>query len=284
MVGTKARGRRAVSGAAAGTTAPARAAAGNAGDVLDRVGRIGVAGLGVLYLLLGWVAAQVALGGGEESADNTGALRELAGNTAGKGLLWLLVVAFAAYALWQATEAATGFRHRSGSDRTKKRVVAGVKAVFGAALALSSLRIVTGSGQESSSDQQADLTARVLEAPGGPVLVVVAGLAVIALAGYFAYRGWTKKFLEKLDGPVDHRLERLGQAGYLARSVAFGVLGALVVVAGVQHDPQESRGLDAALTTLAQQPFGTVLLLAVALGFAAYGVYSLLTARRHKEG
>ena len=271
---------------AAGTAAArGRQAAGwLEGDTVTKVGRFGVAGLGVLYLLLAFIAAQVALGGSGESADNTGALQQLAGNGFGKVVLGLLVVAFAGYAIWQAFEAAAGFGHRTGSDRTKKRVVAGVKAAFGAALAVSSVRILTGGGQQSSSQQQADLTGKVLQAPGGQVVVVAAGVAIVAFAGYLAYKGWTKSFLDKLDGPVDDRLERLGQAGYVARGVAFGVLGVLVVIAGVQADPSQARGLDAALKTIAGQPYGKFLLLAVALGLACYGAFKLITARRHREG
>lgn len=254
------------------------------GDAVTKVGRFGVAGLGVVYLLMAWLAAQIAFGRSGQSADNTGALKELAGNGAGKALLVVLAVAFAAYALWQAFEAVAGFQHHQGRKRTTKRVAAAVKALIGVALAVTSARLASGGGQKSSSEQQADLTARILEAPGGRILVVVIGLAIVAFSAYLAYRGVTKQFLEKLQGTPSRRVQQLGVAGYTARGVAFGVLGILVVVAGVQSDPQEARGLDAALKTLSEQPFGTILLLAVALGLAAFGIYELVTARQAREG
>jgi hypothetical protein len=79
-------------------------------------------------------------------------------------------------------------------------------------------------------------------------------------------------------------VELLGVAGYLARAVVFGVLGVLVVVAGFRDEASRARGLDAALKTLAGQPYGTALLLAVAAGLAAFGVYELITARHAREG
>jgi hypothetical protein len=254
------------------------------GDLVTKVGRFGVAGLGVVYLLLAWLAAQVAFGSSDQSADNTGALKELAGNGAGKFLLGVLAVAFAVYALWQLFEALSGFHHYQGRKRTTKRVGAVVKALIGAALAVTSARLLAGSGQKDASDQQADLTARLLEAPAGRVLVVLVGLGIVAFSAYLVYRGVTKGFLEKLQGTPDKRVQQLGVAGYVARGVAFGVLGVLVVVAGVQSDADEARGLDAALKTLAEQPFGTVLLLIVALGLAAFGVYELMTAKQAREG
>jgi hypothetical protein len=264
-------------------------AAGNVdSDLLLKVGRVGVVGLGVVYLLLAFIAAQVALGGGSggESADNTGALQQLSGNAFGKIVLGILVVGFAAYAIWQWFEAATGF-HRyegDGNKRTVKRVFAVIKGLIGAGLGISSFRILTSGSQQSSSDKQADLTAKLMEAPAGRYLVMLVGLVIIAYAANLVVRGVKKKFLEKLEGYPGKRIEQLGVAGYVARGIAFGVLGILVVVAGIQSDPEEARGLDAALKTLAEQPFGTVLLLLVALGFAAYGVYELLTARRAREG
>jgi hypothetical protein len=254
------------------------------GDTVTKVGRFGVAGLGVVYLLLAWICAQLALGGSDQSADNTGALKELAGNGLGKVLLGVLVVAFAAYAVWQLFEAASGFHHYTGKKRTAKRAAAVVKALIGAALAYTSARLVAGSGQENSSDQQQDLTARLLAEPGGQALVVAIGVAIVAFSGYLGYRGWTREFLEKLDGRPDHRIELLGVAGYIARAVVFGILGVLVVVAGLREEAERANGLDGALKTLLEQPFGTALLLLVALGLAAFGVYELLTARQAREG
>lgn len=255
------------------------------GDTVTKVGRFGVAGLGVVYLLLAWICGQLALGGGSgQSADNTGALKELAQNGLGKVLLGVLVVAFAAYALWQLYQAAAGFHHYTGKKRTAKRVAAVVKAAIGAALGYTSARLVAGSGQENSSDQQQDLTARLLAEPGGQALVVLIGVAIVAFSGYLAYRGWTRQFLEKLAGRPDHRVELLGVAGYIARAVVFGILGVLVVVAGLREEAERANGLDGALKTLLEQPFGTALLLLVALGLAAFGVYQLLTARQAREG
>jgi len=76
---------------------------------------------------------------------------------------------------------------------------------------------------------------------------------------------------------------RLGQAGYSAKGVAFGIVGVLVIIAAVTYDPDKSRGLDAALTTLAGQPYGRWLLSALALGIGCYGLYCFVWARYPRD-
>jgi hypothetical protein len=248
------------------------------------LGQVGVAAIGIVYLLLAWIALQVAFGGSDQTADNTGALREIAEKPFGKVLLGVMAIGLFFYAVWQFVEAAIGFEEKDGNEKIFKRVSAGAKGLFGAALGVQSLRLATGGSSGSSSQKQTDWTAKLLELPAGRVLVVIVGLAVIALSGYLVYKGVKKKFLEKLEGGADQKLVRLGQVGWIARGVAFGVLGILIVVAGVTADPEKSGGLDAALKTLASQPFGKWILIAVALGLAAYGVFQLMTARHRREG
>ena len=76
----------------------------------------------------------------------------------------------------------------------------------------------------------------------------------------------------------------LGTLGYVAKGVAFAIVGALLVDAAVTDDPQKSTGLDAALRTLAHEPFGEFLLIVVGVGIAAFGVYCFFQARYRKVG
>lgn len=268
----------------------AKQAANKAADAAESpwvqtLGKVGVAAIGIVHILLGWLALQVAFGGGSgTSNDNTGALRQLAGNGPGKVLLGLMAVGLAAYVVWQVTSASIGFRaEQDEKKRTVKRVKAVFKAVLAGSLCLQSVRLLTQGSSQSSSDKQQDWTASLLQAPAGKVLVVLIGLAVIGYAGYQAYTGYQAKFAKKIDGGVSPAMKRFGQFGYIARGVVFGVLGILVVIAGVTSDSEKSGGLDAALKTLRDQPFGKWLLALVALGLAAYGVFTVITAPRRRE-
>ena len=71
----------------------------------------------------------------------------------------------------------------------------------------------------------------------------------------------------------------LGRVGHVAKGIALGVVGGLFLYAAVTHEPDKSGGLDQALRTVLDQPFGPFLLGAMGLGFAAYGVFCLVKAR-----
>ena len=93
-----------------------------------------------------------------------------------------------------------------------------------------------------------------------------------------------KKFLADLDlstaGPTARRVAtRLGQAGYPAVGVSYGIIGLLIVIMAMTYRPDKAVGLDAALTTLAARPYGTALLLLAAAGLACFGVYCVFDAR-----
>ena len=61
------------------------------------------------------------------------------------------------------------------------------------------------------------------------------------------------------------------------------MVGVLFALAGITHDPNKAGGLDQALRTLLGLPFGQILLTAVALGIAAFGVYCFVWARHAKH-
>jgi Domain of Unknown Function (DUF1206) len=247
------------------------------------LGRVGLVSYGLVHLLIAWLAAQVALGSGGEAAGKGGALQRIAEESWGTALLWVIAVGLFALALWQLGEAVWGRKSHGGAFRRAAHVV---EALVWGFLGYSAARVASG-GKSQSNREQAGLTQRVLDAPAGQVLVAVLGLAVIGAAGYLFVKGFKRRFLRDLDlataSPGTRRTTtRLGQAGYLALGVAYGIVGALIVTAAVQHDPDKATGLDTALATLADQPYGTALLLIVALGLACFGVYCFLDARFRK--
>jgi len=245
--------------------------------VVEKGARLGFAVSGLLHLLIGWIALKVAWGIGGGSADKSGALQTVADGTTGPFLLWLAVIGFALLALWQLTEAVVGRHGAEASDRAK----AAGKAVLYAFFAWSAFSVIRGSG--TSDEKKTDeTTAGLLSSPGGQVLVGLVALALLAAAGYHAWKGWTEGFLEELEQHPGQWVVRAGKAGFIAKGVALGVAGILFGSAAVSSRAAEAGGLDAALKTLRDQPFGPVLLTLVALGIAAYGVFAFAKARHAK--
>jgi hypothetical protein len=251
-------------------------AADRAGDSpgVQTLARIGYVISGVLHLLLGWLALQLAWSGTSTNADTSGALGTLARNPIGLGLLWAGCIGFAALALLQISEAVAA---REGKDKLK----AVGKMVVYLALGWSALQFATGAGSDSAEQSQ-DATASLMSQPAGTVLVVVLGLVVLGVGVYHVVKGAKKKFLEDLEGHPGRFVERAGQLGYVAKGIALAIVGGLFVLAAVQHDPEEASGIDGALRALLELPAGNILLTVIALGLAAYGVYSFGRAKHAK--
>ncbi len=253
------------------------------------LGRLGLGAYGVVHFLVAYLALRVALGAsdsGSTSTDKSGALKTFADEPGGQVFLWIITVGLAALVLWQLAEAVWGSRaFGSRKRRTLRRLSnIGEALVFGY-LGFTAGKLAVGGGSGGNGDQaQESFTAKVLALPYGPELVGAAGIAVLVVSGFLIHRGLGRRFLEDLDlsqaGPTQRRVAiRLGQVGYTALGVAYGTAGFLVIAAAVTSDPKKATGLDVALGTLAEQPYGMVLLGAVALGLACYGTYCLFDAR-----
>ncbi|SOC50343.1 protein of unknown function [Blastococcus aggregatus] len=259
------------------------------GDGLENLARVGLVSYGVIHLVLAWLALQLAwgAGGGGESANESGALATLAESPIGKPLLWVVAIGLIALAVWQALEvlrwrsgwSASGDTRNTAVKRSGKAVA---KAIIYAALAVLAFRVATGSSGGGGSQQQT--VAGVFGWPGGRWLVGAAGLVVVGVGIYHVYKGVTKHFLKEIDlasapASATRLVTRLGQVGYPGKGVALGVLGGLLVWAAVTFDPAKASGLDGALRTILEAPFGRFLLTLVALGIAAFGAYLFVRAR-----
>jgi Domain of Unknown Function (DUF1206) len=252
--------------------------------VLVVLTRIGFIGYGLLHLAVAWLALQIALGHSAEEGDQSGAFRVLARQPFGRVLLVVVTVGLCAMALWQLLEAAIG--HRTEKHRTAERLASVGRTVIYAALAFTAAKTVAGA-HTSSAQQQQSATAGVLSHPAGRWLVALAGIAVIGLGvGMFLYgakRSFEKRLrIAEMSRRTRQTATRLGQVGYMAKGVAFAIAGFLLTTAAVQHNAAQSRGLDAALRTLAGKPYGEFLLIAMAAGFAAFGVYCFFQSKYRK--
>lgn len=237
--------------------------------VVENGARLGYVASGVLHLLLGWLALQLVLGHAA-TADQTGALGALAATGAGKVLLWVLLVGFVLLGVWQVAEAAV----RTGKDRVKPAA----KAVVYLALAWTTFTVLHGSAT-SSSQQSTGAAASLMAHPAGRLLVGAIGLLVIGVGVFHVVKGWRARFLADLREHPSQWVVRAGRLGYVAKGVALLLVGGLFVSAAVTADPSKAKGLDGALRTLLALPLGRVLLALVAVGLAAYGVYSFARAR-----
>jgi Domain of Unknown Function (DUF1206) len=258
-----------------------RAATGGRMAILARAG---LTARGVMYVLIGFIAVQIAVNGSHQQADRTGAVRLVAHSPFGSVLLWLLVVGFAGMTLWRLSEAIWGASEPDGR-KASKRIANLARAIFYGFVTYGLLKYAIGVGQPSSSDKQSrDLTAAALRHPGGQVIVAIAGVVVICAGLYVIYRAYKRTFLKHLQmgsaSPTTRKVvSRLGQIGGIARGVVFTTIGVFLLIAALDAKPHKAKGIDSSLRALAHTPAGPWLLVVVALGLVTFGVYSWCEAR-----
>jgi hypothetical protein len=261
------------------TTAKNAARTATESPAFRTIARIGYVVLGVLHIVIGAIAISVAMGGGGE-ADQGGAMEAIRDSPAGVVLLWAIVIGLVALAAWQIAEA---FLARDADAKKKwgHRVKFAGTAVVYLAIAFTALVYALG-GQSDSSQSSQGLSAQLMATTGGLILLVLIGLIVLAIGIAFVVRGFTRAFEKHLElpaGAVRTGIVTFGVVGYVAKGVAVAVTGVLFVVAAFTHDPEKAGGLDGALHTLAELPFGPVILWVVAAGLIIYGLFCFARAR-----
>ncbi len=249
---------------------------------LRTAGRAGFVARGVIYVLIGVLALQIAFGRSGAEADRQGALHQVAAQPFGLTMLWVLVVGFACMTLWRGSQAVLG---EGGQKKTGSRILSAGRAVFYASVCWGTATYAAGSGSQSGSDAKSqDWTASALKLPGGRVLVVIAGVVLFGVGVGVAVSAIRRKFLKKLDtarmgARARQVVSWLGVGGGAARGTVFAGAGVFLVVAAVRFDPHQAKGMDATLRSFAHTPAGPWLLVLIALGLILFGAFSFASAR-----
>jgi hypothetical protein len=252
---------------------------------IERLARFGYAAKGVVYVLVGSLAALAAFKGGGPT-DSRGALTQVVRQPYGRVMLGVVAVGLAGYALWRLVQAL-----RDTEDKGAE--MKGLSIRFGyacigfvyAGLSYSAVQLILGHSAGKSSDQTSkEWTATFFALPLGRLLVGLGGLCVIGFGLYQGYKAFTAKFRKKwkrheMSERARSLAIRAGQVGLTARGVVFGIIGIFLIQAALRHRAEEARGIGGALHALEQQPYGPYVLGAVALGLVAYGLYMFVEAR-----
>ncbi|MFL5581113.1 MAG: DUF1206 domain-containing protein [Gemmatimonadaceae bacterium] len=265
----------------------AREGARQASPWIVPLARVGYAAKGVVYLVIAWLALKVATGRGGAFANSRSALEWIGQGPVGTVTLGVIGVGLLAFALYSLIAAATGAeqRHDGAKGAALRLGQAGTGIAYGA-LGVRALMLLANarSAQRGGGDGAEHWTARVLGMPFGRAVVIAIGAGIIAYAVYQMYAAFAKDprrhfDLSRTSAGTAKAVERLSRFGLAARAVVFALIGWFLVRAALRFDPDQAGGIDESLAALGAQPFGRVILGAVALGLAAYGGYSLAEAR-----
>jgi hypothetical protein len=180
--------------------------------------------------------------------------------------------------LWQGLEAVIGREQPDPGARLRRRLRSAGRAVVYLVLGLLAVGIATRAASGSGQGEET-ITAKLMSVPFGQVLVALVGAAVIGVGIGQIVRGVKQKFIEDLDRGAPPAVRRLGTVGYSVKGVALCIIGGLFIWAAITYDPKKAGGMDDALSTIREQPFGSVLLVIMAAGIACFGVYCFFWAR-----
>jgi hypothetical protein len=263
----------------------ARRAANSA--VIDRLARVGFAARGTTYLLMGWIALQLGLGHHPKTqANQRGAFQELAQQSYGSLLLWLMVIGLAAYALFRATNAIWGERgESSGPKKWAMRVGSAGRAVAYAVLAYGAYAVL----QNRNSSAGVGSGAGLMKHSYGRSIVAVIGIGLIVGGLALVLTGLLRRFkkqlkLGEMSEPTRKFVVAVGTIGTTARGIVFGVVGGFFVDAAWRFQPAKAKGLDQSLREIVGQGGGRTILVALGLGLIVFGVYSWCEARWRRTG
>ncbi|NEP17676.1 MAG: DUF1206 domain-containing protein [Leptolyngbya sp. SIO4C1] len=241
--------------------------------------RLGYASKGVIYLIVGLFALGEALGFSVPLLGTEGVLLAVTRQPLGLLLLAILAVGIAGYAFWRFVQALADPEHDSSQRplRLVQRLGYATSGLSYAGIVYASAEFI-GEVSPEQDDTIEDLAAQLLELPLGIWLLALAGLTVVGIGLVYIYGGLSQAYISEFRASCREHMETLatwlGQIGYTARGVAFTVIGAGLLKAAVLSHSEPAGGLQHALSTLEDQPYGRIGLGVVAAGFVAYALYA----------
>ncbi|WP_173087784.1 DUF1206 domain-containing protein [Devosia sp. 1635] len=248
----------------------------------ELLARWGYAARGIVYVLLGGLALASAFYGAGQQASNENALGNLLGAPFGRVLLSAVAVGLFGYVAWRLAQAFLDADHH-GSDAKGlgARAASLISAAGNATLAIAAASLALGAGGQGGSNREDSMTAWLMGQPFGRWLVGAVGIAIIGGGLFQIWRGYSKKYQDRLSIPAEHagKIHAVSLFGLAARGVLFAVVGVLFVFAALAVDPQQAGSTTEALDYIRHLPFGRILYGLAALGLVAFGLYGLVQAR-----
>lgn len=254
----------------------------HSGNAIEMAARAGYATKGVVYMVVGTLAAMAAWGAGGQTTGSKGAIAEIGSQAYGQIMLWIIGIGLAGFSLWRFVQCfADPDNKGTDAKAMATRAMYFISGLTYAFLAYTAMPL-GGGGSSGGGDTKKSIVAQLMSLPAGRWIVGAIGLIVAGYGCYMVYKGLADKFMSKFSGLTGkaHKVALYsGRLGLAARGIVFAITGGFVVLAAVQLNPDQTKGVGEALDVLGRQPYGAWVLLAVAIGLFCYGVFSLVKSR-----
>jgi hypothetical protein len=247
--------------------------------------RIGHAAKGVVFGMVGLLAARVALGWVGDSPDFAGALEHLADQPLDLLFLVTLTLGLLAYAAWRFAQGLAGMPDADGALGLARRAAVIVTGLTYAGFAVYASALIIGVRRQNDGLQEE--AAMVMDLPGGVYIVGALGAGVAAAGLYELFVAFTGRYRDEFAGADMHPLERhfaaaVGWWGHAARGVIYCAAGFFALRSAVRFDPDDARGFADTIWEIGRGDYGDLVLGFVAAGLISFGLYSgMLALHRH---
>jgi hypothetical protein len=251
---------------------------------LELASRLGYAARGLLYVSLGAIALLAALDLTPAASGASGAIEAWAAWPLGLVLIGAVAVCLGAFAVWRFAQAALDADgHGLSPKGVAIRIGQAVSGLVYGGLAWSALELLDGFediGEADETDSARALTADVLALPHGDWIMMLVGLALLGVGVGNLAQGLLQNFAKRLKclAALCRIAVPLARAGYVGRGLATLPAGVFLLRAGLEVRSSEARSWGDALQAVEAQPFGSLILGAVAAGLVAFGLFGLFEA------
>jgi hypothetical protein len=252
---------------------------------IERFARFGFAAKGIVYIVIGYLAALAPVGLRRHPTGVHGALVTLLRQPIGTFLLAVIAFGFATFGIWLILRGIADPEHEGQSwNAISLRIgwVFGGLTHFG--LVIAAVHMIFGYATRDDEREAHDWTATALSYPLGRWIIAGVGVAILIYGLLQIHHGLLDKLdprltLHELSAPARKWIRGICRFGMTARGVVFGLLGVFLMRAAYDFNAHEARGLSGTLRAIASEPHGRAFLAIAAFGLMAYGVYMLVLGR-----
>jgi hypothetical protein len=262
---------------------------------VERFARFGFLAKGVVYIIIGYLAALAPIGIRKHPTGTHGALITLLRQPIGSVLLATLALGFGAFGLWLIIRGINDPENEGSSWHAlfiRAGWVFGGMTHFGLLAAAVRMMIgyqpMIGFFRVRDDESEAhDWTATALSYPLGRWVLVAIGVGIISYGLLQIHHGFVGRLdpwlsLDRLGEGARRWIRAISRFGVTARGVVFGLIGGFLIRAAYDTNAGEARGIGGTLRELAAGPYGRQLLGITALGLVAFGIYLLVLAKHRR--
>jgi len=254
-------------------------------DKIKKVKQFGFYTKGLVYALIGILAAMVAFGLGGDIKGKSGVVQFLHDLPGGVILTTIVALGLLAYSLWRFYEAAVDPSGGEGEIRIGFRIQCAYSGIFYAVIAFSFAQpLLSNGGSSDDDDSKKAALVQLLDKEWGiwAIWIIAIGMGLNAI--WQCYLGFSGKYMKQIDEHLDNKNEykivkQSGKFGYIARGVVFGIISFFIIKVCLAHNANAFKGTEAALEYLLSIPYGSILMGAVALGMLGFGIFCFMVAR-----